>query len=137
MFSFVVVRPRFVSIQLKSEPCGSNSFFFGVVFRASVLKRLSQMERSHLLEQRTNIKFLVKLGNNGQEILQMLNVVDGASSMKRAAIFKWINRFRNGQESVKDEERSGRPKTTRANEMVGKVRDFPPGRQSDYYLEVL
>jgi hypothetical protein len=44
------------------------------------------MERDVLTEQRTNINFLVKLGKNGQEILQMLEMVYGESAMKRRTV---------------------------------------------------
>jgi len=44
---------------------------FGVCFSERTFGRVGGMERDVLTEQRTNIKFLVKLGKNGQEILQM------------------------------------------------------------------
>ena len=45
------------------------------------------------LEQRTNIKFLVKLGNNGNEIRQMLVQVYRDNAMKKTAVYKWVNVF--------------------------------------------
>jgi hypothetical protein len=54
---------------------------FGVCFSESTLGCVGGMERDILTEQRTNIKFLVKLGKNGQEILQMLEMVYGESAM--------------------------------------------------------
>ena len=61
------------------------------------------MERDVLTEQRTNIKFLVKLGKNSQKILQILEMVYGESAMKRRTVYKWVNRFKEGRESVDDE----------------------------------
>ena len=78
---------------------------------------------SHLeLEQRTNIKFLVKLGKTGGEIRDMLTEVYGDQAMKKTAVYKWIKRFSEGVESVADEERSGRPVTSRTEENIEKVR---------------
>jgi len=45
------------------------------------------------LEQRTNIKFLVKLGKNGNEIREMLVQVYGDSAMKEKAVYKWVKSF--------------------------------------------
>jgi len=33
--------------------------------------------------------------------------------MKKTAVYKWVKRFSEGRESVTDEERSGRPATSR------------------------
>jgi len=61
------------------------------------------------LEQQTNIKFLVKLGNSGNEIREMLVQVYGDNAMKKTAVYKWAKCFSEGRESVTDEERSGWP----------------------------
>jgi len=68
------------------------------------------------LEQRTNIKFLVKLGKSGNEIREMLVQVYGDNDMKKTVVYKWMKRFSEGRESVTDEERSGRPATSRTEE---------------------
>jgi hypothetical protein len=44
------------------------------------------MDRGVLTEQRTNIKFLVKLSKSGQEILEMLETVYGESAMKHRTV---------------------------------------------------
>jgi hypothetical protein len=41
------------------------------------------------LEQRTNIKFLVKHGKSGSEIREMSVQVYGNNAMKKSAIYKW------------------------------------------------
>jgi len=82
--------------------------------------RLLELE----LEQRTNIKFLVKLGKSGNEIRQMLVQVYGDNAMKKAAVYKWVKHFSEGRESVTDEERSGRPATSRTEENIAKIRQF-------------
>ena len=73
------------------------------------------------LEQRTNIKFLVKLGKGGNEIREMLVQVCGDNVMKKTAVCKWVKRFAEGRESVTDEERSGWPATGRTEENIAKI----------------
>jgi hypothetical protein len=58
------------------------------------------------LEQRTNIKFLVKLGKSGSGTTEMLMQVYGDNAIKKTAVYKWMTRFSEGRESVTDEERS-------------------------------
>ena len=74
--------------------------------------RMSELE----LQQRTNIKFLVKLGKGGNEIRRILVHVCGDNAMKKTAVYEWVKRFPEGRESVTDEERSGRPTTSRIEE---------------------
>ena len=76
------------------------------------------------LEQRTDIKFLVKLGKSGNEIKEMLVHVYGDNAMKKAAVYKWVKRFSEGRESVTDEERSERSATIRTEENIAEVRQI-------------
>jgi len=73
------------------------------------------------LEQRTNIKFIVKLGKSGNEIREMLVQVYGVNAVKKTAVYKWVKRFYEGRESVTDKERSGRPATSRTEEQFVKL----------------
>ena len=41
--------------------------------------------------------------------------------MKKTAVYKWVKSFSEGRESVTDEERSGRPATSRTEENIAKV----------------
>jgi len=75
-------------------------------------------------EQRTNIKFLVKLGKSGNERGEMLVQVYGVNAMKKTAVCKWVKRFAEGRESVTDEERSGRPATSRTEDNIAKIRQM-------------
>jgi len=45
------------------------------------------------LEQRTNVKFLVKLGESGNEIREMLVQVYGDNAVKKTAVYKWVKLF--------------------------------------------
>ena len=76
------------------------------------------------LEQCTNVKFLVKLGKSGNEIREMLVQVYRDNAMKKTAVYKWVKRFSEGRESVTDEERSGWPATSRAEENIAKIRQI-------------
>jgi len=51
----------------------------------------------------------------------MLVQVYGDNSMKKTAVYKWVKRFSEGRESVTDEERSGRPATSRTEENIAKI----------------
>jgi hypothetical protein len=47
--------------------------------------------------------------------------VCGDNAMKRTAVYKWVTRFSEGRESVTDEEKSGWPTMSRAEENIAKV----------------
>src|SRR5215475_13354796 len=79
------------------------------------------MEIDQQLEQRIDIKFLMKLGKNGPEIHQMLQQVYGEDALKRRTVFKWVQRFREDHEDPKDDSRSGRPSTSSGNENIDRV----------------
>lgn len=74
------------------------------------------------LEQRRNIKFLVKLGNNASEIRDLLVKAYGDKAMKKTTVYKWFKRFSQGRERVTDEERLGRPISSRTFENITKIR---------------
>jgi transposase len=63
-------------------------------------------------------ELLVKLGKSGSEIREMLVQVYGDNAMKKTAVYKWVMRFSEGRESVTDDERSGRPATSRTEENI-------------------
>jgi transposase len=74
------------------------------------------------LEQRINIKLCARLGKSASETLQLLKEAYGADAMKKTSVFVWHKRFKKGRVDVKDDERSGRPRTRRTDENVEKVR---------------
>jgi transposase len=77
-----------------------------------------------LLEQRIDIKFCAKLGKSASETQQMLTEDYGADTMKKSSVFEWHKKFEEGREDVKDDERTGRPKTHRTDENVEEVRNL-------------
>ena len=61
-----------------------------------------------------------KLGKNAaRETYRMLQTTFGASCMNRASVFEWHKRFKEGRESVRDDERCGRSKKVNRPELFG------------------
>ena len=78
-----------------------------------------QSGREDSLEERYAIKFCFKLGRNAAETYGMLQTAFGASCMNRASVFEWHKRFKEGRESVRDDERCQRSKEVRTPELIG------------------
>ena len=64
-----------------------------------------QSGREDNLEERHAIKLCFKLGKNATETYGILQTAFGASCMNRASVFEWHKRFKEGRESVRDDER--------------------------------
>ena len=69
-------------------------------------------------EQRINMKFCFKLQKCAKETRETLKLVYGDAAVTMKKVYKWFERFRNGCESVEDEERSERPSTSKTQENV-------------------
>jgi len=54
----------------------------------------------------------------------MLVRVYGDNAMNKTTVYKWVKRFSEGRKSVTEEERSGRPATSRTEENIAKVRQI-------------
>ena len=78
-----------------------------------------QSGREDTLEEQYAIKFCVKLGKNAAETSGMLQTPYGLSCMGRSLVFEWYKRFKQGRESVRDNERCGRSREVRTPELVG------------------
>ena len=65
------------------------------------------------------IKFCFKLGKNATETYGMLQTAFGAWCMNRASVSEWHKRFKEGRESVRDDERCGRSKQVNRPELIG------------------
>ena len=70
-------------------------------------------------EGRYAIKFCFKLWKNARETYGMLQTAFGASCMNRASVFEGHKRFKEGRESVRDDERCERSKGDRIPELIG------------------
>ena len=72
------------------------------------------------LEERYAIKFCFKLGkNDATETYGMLQTAFRPSCMNRASVFEWHKRFKEGRESVRDDERCRRSKEVNTPELTG------------------
>ena len=65
------------------------------------------------------MKFCFKLGKNPTETYGMPQTAFGAFCMNRASVFEWHKRFKEGWESVRDDERCGRSKEVNTLELIG------------------
>ena len=83
-----------------------------------------QSGREDTLEEWYTIKFCLKLGKNAIEKYGMLQTAFGASCMNQASVLEWYKRFKEGRESVRDDERYGSSKEVRTPELIGQIKNF-------------
>lgn len=74
--------------------------------------------------QRAIIFFLWKEGSKPAEIARRLQAVFGDDAESRATVYRWVDRFKSGQETLEDDERSGRPRTSLSKEHIQLVADM-------------
>ena len=70
-------------------------------------------------EERYAIKFSFILGKNAAETYEMLQTAFQPFCMNRTSVFEWHKRFKEGRESVRDDERCGRNKEVNTPELIG------------------
>ena len=73
-------------------------------------------------EQRVAIKFCFKAGLS--ETLVLVQKAYGNEALNRSNVFRWYSQFRDGRELVEDDERGGRPKSTRTEVNIAAVSDL-------------
>ncbi len=78
------------------------------------------METNH--EQWMAIKFCFKNELTATEMFKMLQKVYSNECLSHTNVFEWYGKFHNGWESVDDDPRSGRLRTTCTREHITKVR---------------
>ena len=71
------------------------------------------------MEQRYCIRFCQKLGNNQTETIQKIQ-----QALSQTQIKEWFNCFKTGQTSMESEVPSGRPSTSRNEDVIEKVRQI-------------
>lgn len=76
------------------------------------------------IENRAVIKFLFLKGLKGQEIFEEMTSVLGGSAPSYATVKNWVAAFKRGRMDIKDEHRSGRPKSVTTPETVAKIHDL-------------
>jgi len=74
--------------------------------------------------QRVSIKFCFKAGLSATETLVLVQKAYGSEALNLSNVFRWYSRFRDGRELVEDDERGGRPKSTRTEVNNAAVADL-------------
>lgn len=62
-------------------------------------------------EQRAAVKFCFLLGKSTAETIIMLKTAYGDAALSKSRVYEWFSRFKNGEMSIEDQPRSGRPST--------------------------
>jgi hypothetical protein len=65
------------------------------------------------VEQRVNVRFCVELGKSATETYDLLKKVYGDECLSRTQVFEWFKRFKEGREEIGDDQRPGRPSTSK------------------------
>ena len=66
----------------------------------------------------------MKAGLSAKETLVLEQKTYGNEALNRSKVFSWYSRFRDGRELVEDDERGGRPKSTRTEVNIAAVADL-------------
>ena len=69
-------------------------------------------------QERYALKFCFKLVKNATKTFGMLQTAFGASCINRASVFEWHKTFKEGRESVRDDERCGRSEEVNTPELI-------------------
>jgi hypothetical protein len=75
-------------------------------------------------KQRCATKLPFKARLSAAELLVLVQKAYGYEAKKKKKIFRWYSRFRDGRKLVEDEERDGRPKSTRTEVNIAAVADL-------------
>jgi hypothetical protein len=75
-------------------------------------------------EQGVAVEFCFKAGLYATETLVLVQKAYGNEAQNRSNVFRWYFRFRDGRDLVEDDERGGRPKSTRAEVNIAAVADL-------------
>ena len=82
-----------------------------------------QSGREDTLEERYSINIL-NLEKNATETYGILQTSFLPSCMNPASVSEWHKRFKEGRESVRDDERCGRSKEVKTPELIGQIKNF-------------
>jgi hypothetical protein len=74
--------------------------------------------------KRVAIEFCFKAGLSVAETLVLVQRDYGNEALNRSNVFSWYSRFGDGRELVEDDERVGRPKSTRIEVNIAAVADL-------------
>ncbi|XP_052826294.1 uncharacterized protein LOC128248678 [Octopus bimaculoides] len=73
---------------------------------------------------RASKKFCFLLGKTAAERAVMLETTYKDAAMSKTQGCEWLSHFRNGQFSLEDQRRSGRPSTSRTSEHITKIHEL-------------
>jgi len=73
------------------------------------------------VEQRVNMKCCVKLGKSATETYDLLKKAYGNECLSHTQVFEWFKRFKEGREKIGDDQRPGRPSTSKTDANIEKV----------------
>ena len=114
---WLVVSPPFtVTI---SRSCGKQ-FGSSLCLKWVVLLFSVGMLLSVNVQQRVNMKCCVKLGKSATETYYLLKTVCGDECLSRTQVFEWFKRFKEGREKIGDDQRPGRPSTSKTDANIEK-----------------
>ena len=83
-----------------------------------------QSGRGDTLEKWYAIKFCFKLGKNATETYGMLQTAFRSSCMNQTSVYECHQRFKEGKESVRDDEKCWRSNEVRTSELIGQIKNF-------------
>ena len=69
---------------------------------------------------RAAVKFCFLLGKSATETIAMLKTAYGDAALSKTRVYEWFSHFKNGEMSIKDQLRPGRPATSRSDKNVDK-----------------
>ena len=75
-------------------------------------------------KRRVCISFCIILGETPTETVLMLEQSFGSAALSRGRVFEWHRRFREGQTSAEDNERSGRPSLSRTDDSKAQISEI-------------
>ncbi len=75
-------------------------------------------------DERYARKFYFKLGKNATKTYGMHQTTFRAFCMNRASVFEWHKRFKEGKESVRDDERCQRSKKVKKPGLIGQIKNI-------------
>ncbi|KAJ8958126.1 hypothetical protein NQ318_006059 [Aromia moschata] len=73
------------------------------------------------VEQRVNLKFLVKLRLTFTEVYAMLKEIYGNECLSHTQVFEWFKLFKEGRETTEDDSRPGQPSPSKTDEHIEKI----------------
>jgi len=76
----------------------------------------SPLQECTIEEQRGVVRFLWAEGVKPAEIHRRMLAQYGQSTMSQRKVYEWVERFKSGRTPVTDEDRSGRPSTSRTQD---------------------